>query len=302
MTTRTRILRFFTGLGLVLALSLAGFAIMLAVLDNWGTTAAERALVLPGDNSMPQPGIDWNHAITINAPPEAVWPWLAQIGDTRGGFYSYMFIEQAIAGSGLYINADRIHPEWQNPPVGQGMIDQYLAIAEYAPNQYLLARQTEAMEGAYLTWLWHLTPLGNNQTRMIVRVRIQMPVEAQLPFVGEMINLSGFVMQQKMLQGIQLRAEGGRAPAWSEPVEIALWLAALLVGLAAAWRFLTRPEWQRPLLVGLAVVVWLFVLTFVQPPLWLRAAGDLGLLAGLLWPDGLRHLDQKRAVPALTRA
>ena len=85
------------------------------------------------------------------------------------------------------------------------------------------------------------------------------------------------------MQGIMLRAEGGSEPAWMEAAEIALWLAALCCGLAAAGLFVFRRAWLRPLLVAAAAVMCLFILTFVQPPLWTRAILDTLLVWSVWW-------------------
>ncbi|HMA26843.1 MAG TPA: hypothetical protein VKO62_04340, partial [Solirubrobacterales bacterium] len=57
------------------------------------------------------------HAIEVDAPAEQVWPWLAQLGQDRGGFYSYEWLEN-LAGCRMR-NADRIHPEWQHREIGE---------------------------------------------------------------------------------------------------------------------------------------------------------------------------------------
>ena len=116
----------------------------------------------------------------INAPPKAVWPWIAQIGDTRGGYYSYTFIENqvgAITGAEdynvIYINADRIHPEWQNPQPGEQLIQSVLKVREIVPGQYLLA---DSLDPSVLNWvwLWHLQPMADGQqTRLLVRFGIE---------------------------------------------------------------------------------------------------------------------------------
>jgi hypothetical protein len=59
---------------------------------HWGTTRAEAYAPLPGDDLFPSFQGQATHAITINAPPEKVWPWLMQIGQDRSGFYSYTFL------------------------------------------------------------------------------------------------------------------------------------------------------------------------------------------------------------------
>ena len=290
MALRTRLLRLLIG-ALVAGALLAGlFALTLPAIHRWGATDAELARALPGDEVLTHPLIRWTHAETINAPPEQVWPWIAQLGDTRAGYYSYTFIENQVGSltgaSGyavVYANADRIHPEWQNPQPGDEIIQSVLKIRAVKPGEYLLADATQPKSFNWL-WLWQLQPVdGGQHTRLLVRFGIQLPTEASNPAMTFVMDIGGFVMEQNMLQGIKLRAEGGSEPAWTEPTEIALWLTALAAGLAAALLFVIRPAWQRPLIAAVAAVVVLFVLTFVQPAVWLRGLLDLGLIAALLW-------------------
>lgn len=84
---------------------------------RWGATDEELGKPLPGDELVPHPGIESTRAITVNAPVEQVWSWLAQIGQDRGGFYSYEWLEN-LAGCRMR-NADRVHPEWQHREVGR---------------------------------------------------------------------------------------------------------------------------------------------------------------------------------------
>lgn len=288
MVRSSRLKRFWAGLGVLLFVLAVGFGLINRLIETWGTAPEERALVLPGDELLPEPLVNWNHAVTINAPVEQVWPWIIQIGDTRGGFYSYMFIERLVGGDfSLYNNADRIHPEWQDPAPGQGIIADVMAIREYKPNDYLLAHATEKMGGLGWTWLWKLTPTADGQTRMNIHMRIQLPPEmpSYRAFTFAM-NVLTFLMERDMMQGIQLRAEGGYEPAWTETLELALWLAALVIGVVGGWRYLTHPAWQRHLAVALAAVVSLFAMVYLQPPLWVWAAIVLVLLAGLAWAGG----------------
>jgi hypothetical protein len=89
-------IRLLSGLLLVSLLVVGLFALTLRTIPTWGATAAEVARVLPGDELTVNPTLLWTNATTINAPPAKVWPWLAQLGDTRGGFYSYTFIENRV--------------------------------------------------------------------------------------------------------------------------------------------------------------------------------------------------------------
>lgn len=291
---RSRFLRFLPGLALVLAVVVPGFAIANALIPAFGAEPSELGQTLPGDELLANPIIYWQHAITINARPEDVWPWIIQMGDTRGGFYSYMFVEQMIGGAGLYNNADRVHPEWQNPPARQGIIGDWVVIREYRPDQYMLSEATEALGGLGWTWLWHIRPTADGRTRLLIHMRIQAPPAMEPGAAGSgggealkvFMNLGGFIMERNMMTGLKVRAEGGGEPGFIEPLEIILWLATLAVGIVAAARFITRPAWQIPLAVGLAAVAALFVLTFLQPAIWIRVA----MLAALVLSASDRFL------------
>ena len=82
----------------------------------WGTTPDERALALPGDPAVRDPALEIQHAVTIAASPDKVWPWLVQIGQDRAGFYSYDWLERA-AGADIH-NVEEIRPQWQDRRVG----------------------------------------------------------------------------------------------------------------------------------------------------------------------------------------
>jgi len=71
---------------------------------------------LPGDDLMPRADLTATRAITVHAAPERVWPWLAQLGQGRGGFYTYDFLENLV-GLDMH-SADKIIPEWQDIEVG----------------------------------------------------------------------------------------------------------------------------------------------------------------------------------------
>ena len=301
MHPRNRLLRFLTGFGLCLVVLIAGFSIVRTNIPTWGARPEEVAHPLPGDEILPNAPSAWVNAITIDAAPEAVWPWLIQMGDSRGGFYSYMFIERlfmrafgftSAEAQTYYQNASRVHPEWQNPFIGQGMIMDYVAVRAYEPGVYLLASATEKFAGMGWTWLWHITPTEDGRTRLVVHLRTQSPA-AENPnplmdaVVGAVVDLGGFVMEKNMIDGIKLRAEGGREATWIETAEIILWLATLGLGFAAAVQFMRCSAWQIPLAVGLASIVVLLFFTYLQPALWLRAALDLLLLSGLVFTKRL---------------
>lgn len=296
----TRSLRLVAGIALVLALIVIGFRITGALIPNWGATPAEAAAQLPGDERLPGAPIKWNHAETIRALPEAVWPWIAQMGDERAGFYSYTFIERAVDPTpGRYVNASSLHPEWQNPTTGMSIIQTQLDIVAIEPGKYLLASASKENPLGW-TWLWYITPTADGQTRLNVHMRIQPPPGPENPVLNTFIGLGAFIMERNMMTGLKVRAEGGGEPGLIEPLEIGLWFVALLAGLVAGGRFVFAARWQRPLVVGLCAVAALFVLTFLQPAIWLRVLIDLALLAGL----AVEMLSSRvpRIVPALAGA
>jgi hypothetical protein len=291
---QTITIRLLLGL-LIAALLLAGlFTITLSFIPTWGATDDEVARSLPGDGLNANPNLLWTNAITIQAAPEEVWPWIAQIGDTRGGFYSYTFIENqvgALTGAEgykiIYTNADVIHPEWQDPQPGEPIIQGLLKIREYESGRYLLAESIQPSPFLWV-WCWYVDPMeGGAATRLISRFSIEVPAGAAgNPVMDFMLDAGGFVMHQNMMQSIKLRAEGRTEPAWIESLEIGLWIAALFVGLAAAVLYLIRNEWRRPLLIAALAVVVIFVLTFIQPAILVRFLLDAGLAAALLWAGG----------------
>ena len=162
----------------------------------WGATPAERRKSLPEDELVPDAGSQSTRAVTIDAPVGDVWPWLAQIGQDRGGFYSYEWLEN-LAGCRMR-NADRIHPEWQHREVGETVLlhpANGLALARFDPNRVL------ALEG----WgAFVLEPLDRERSRLIARGRRRRI--AAVPY-ALLMEIPHFVMERKMLLGIKERAE-----------------------------------------------------------------------------------------------
>jgi hypothetical protein len=168
---------------------------------RWGATTEERGRPLPGDELVPDPAIDLTWSVTIDAPVEEVWPWLAQIGQDRGGFYSYAWLEN-LAGCQME-NADRIHPEWQHREVGERVKLHPaigLELACFEPKHALV------MDG----WgSFVLEPLDGQRTRLISRSLV--PRGWAAVSYALFLEIPHFVMQRKMLLGIKERAEAGRS-------------------------------------------------------------------------------------------
>ena len=203
----------------VLLLALVAFAYWFLVRPwhlRWGVTDEELEMILPGDELLRTPESQVTHAITIGAGPEDVWPWLAQIGQGRAGFYSYDWLENLV-GADIH-NADRILPEHQDLHVGD--------IVRLAPEEYPVQTPESAPEVAVLdveravvlqppgasprwTWAFVLRPMNDGTTRFLVRMR----THGKNAIRGKAADYlfwepAHFVMERKMLLGIKERAEG----------------------------------------------------------------------------------------------
>jgi hypothetical protein len=189
---------------------------------RWGATEAEVRRALPGDELAPNPKLSATHVITIHAPVAQVWPWLAQIGQGRGGFYSYTWIGNLL-GCDIH-NADRIHPEWQNlkagdpiflhpkiPPIPAVIVEPGRVIVLHGDS-----RQGPPIKllkpGDYVaaTWTFYLEPVDERTTRLIERFHSDYNSSRVNTFFNLVILEPGsFIMERRMLLGIKERAEGG---------------------------------------------------------------------------------------------
>jgi len=174
-----------------------------------GATLAEVLLPLPGDDLVPSPKFSYTQAISIEARPDEVWPWLVQIGYGRAGWYSHDWIHRLLGIAGSLDNdrrsADRVIPELQDLQVGD--------LIEIAPGMGLEVVQLE--RGRFLltgneagSWVWFLDPADGDATRLIVRFRgTWEPSLANHLLYGISNELGSLIMQPKTLRGIKLRVE-----------------------------------------------------------------------------------------------
>jgi len=287
---KSKLLRTLAGFGVILAVLVFGYLLILRPLHaRWGSTAAERSLPLPGDEGLPQPVHLWTRSLTINAPPEAIYPWLVQIGQGRGGFYSYDWLENLL-GFNIH-SAQTILPEFQNPPVDTNIPlfpgGDFVRVRSFEPGRSFVMHAISP-DGTTIFWIWslNLLPVDADTTRLVIRNRMGDASPAGDPGMAPMFAVLeplDVVMELKMMQVLKLRAEGRAQGLLVTPLEILTWLAALAIGFAAGVRVLKQADWRGPLWVGAVAVLLLLYFTFLYPPLWLRLGLVSALLAGLLW-------------------
>ena len=186
---------------------------------RWGATSQEAGASLPGDDIIASPDLTATRAITIGTPAGQVWPWIAQLGQGRGGFYSYDFLEN-LAGCDIH-SASRIVPQWQDVGLGDQIKlapQVALAVAVVEQEESLVLRGGVPMANTSppydFTWAFVLKDEPGGATRLLVRERYAF-MRPWARVLVEPVEAVSFVMSQKMLRGIRDRAEGSAAAAGS---------------------------------------------------------------------------------------
>lgn len=206
------------------ALAPIAYAIARPRLLTLGTTDDERRRTYPGDDLAADPSAETTRGVTIDAPLAKVWPWIVQMGQNKGGLYSFDWLEN-LAGLDFQ-SVDRIVPEWQRIQVGDwirlaaGQDTMQVAVVE--PERSLVwctphspglraATASQVPFKARIIWGFHLAPAGLDRSRLVSRLRLS----TRPRWAGTLLYLLGvevphFVMEQKMLRGIKQRAEATR--------------------------------------------------------------------------------------------
>jgi hypothetical protein len=174
---------------------------------RWGATPAEVGAALPGDALVPHAQYRSTRAITIDAPPAAVWPWLVQAGCLRAGFYSNDLLDNLGHPSATTIVPGLQHLEvGQRVPMSPGAAPSdrtAFTVHKFEVNEWLLWSKPDS------TWAWRLTPVGDDGTRLLTRIRAGYDWQRPLMAVFSMLlmEFGDFAMLRRMLRGIKARAE-----------------------------------------------------------------------------------------------
>lgn len=215
----------------------------------WLATPEESARVLSGDELVMAPTIDETRAITIDAAPAAIWPWLVQMGYGKAGWYSYDRMDMH-GGS-----ANAIEPAWQNLAVGDPVpthptggfkvaviepertlvlyMDREMVrpataasedVTESTPVGLTAAGKlgSRAMAEFRGTWTFRLEPIGERQTRLLERFRLALPDQPGSVVARSAMGFGMFLMTRKQMLGLKARAElgatdGGALAGGAEP-------------------------------------------------------------------------------------
>lgn len=175
--------------------------------QRWGATGEEVVRPMPGDDIAQHPVEATTRAVTISARPEHIWPWLMQIGNRRGGLYSYDWIDLML-GALQAPSVDRILPQFQDLRLGDIVpyaVGTPMRVEALERNRTLLLAYHDT--GVTVTQSWHIQALDDRHSRLVLRVRAQLPVTwRRLPGLL-LLDPTEFVMVRKQLLSIKWRAE-----------------------------------------------------------------------------------------------
>jgi hypothetical protein len=188
---------------------------------TYGATRDERHRRLPGDHLCVNPQAVTTHAITIDAPPTRVWPWLAQMGWGRGQWHTARWVDRLLFPDNGP-SAERLVPEWQDLKLGDRVLDGSpdkhcsFVVAELEPNRHLVLHSREHLPpqwqeryGAAVNGSWQsvLDEVPADRTRFIFRSRLRLEPRWVEAFYLAVIVPADFVMSWQMLHGVKRSAE-----------------------------------------------------------------------------------------------
>ena len=175
-------------------------------MDRWRTTPEERTAEYPGDEFLLNPKRIINRAVTVNATPAHIYPWIVQMGADKAGMYSYTWLERLVGCKMAKVEV--IKSEWQNLKEGDLM---KMCAGDFAPPPYIVARviPDEAVIFGHKEnddwvelWQFVLVPQADGTTRLITRTRTNM-----VGGMWEVFNRIAFIMERKMLLTLRNLAE-----------------------------------------------------------------------------------------------
>ena len=173
---------------------------------HWGATPEEIGRVMPGDSLLQHPTDTSTGAVTVNAPPEDIWPWLVQMGTGRGGLYSYDWLAR-LFGFLDGPSATRILPEFQNLTVGDKIPwgRDELTVSALEPRRALAL----SLDAHGMQWVWQfgLYPLDDHRTRLIDRGTERVPKSPLWWLWMRIMEPTAFIMTRRFMLGVKQWAE-----------------------------------------------------------------------------------------------
>jgi len=205
----------------LLALALLYWFVLRARFRFWGATIEDIARVMIGDAQVPDPSYETTLAVTIDAPPSDIWPWLVQLGYRRGGLYSYDWLDR-LFGFLDAPSAERVLPAYQRLdagdviPIGRGAGFPVIAVE---PRRLLVLGGER--DGFQWTWQLALYPVDEHRTRLVSRNRARPPKTLAASMFMAVLEPAAFIMTRKMLLGLKRRGEASASQRSAGDVRVA---------------------------------------------------------------------------------
>ncbi|MEP7288200.1 MAG: hypothetical protein ABI947_20805 [Chloroflexota bacterium] len=170
---------------------------------RWGATESEIDRSMAGDEVIKSPTFNATRAVTIQAQPEHIFPWIMQMGVTRAGWYSIDLLDNLGKPS-----AEVILPEFQQLKPGDVIPmspdgNQGTYVKDFVRNQWMLWGD----KAGDSTWVWGLYPTDENHTRLITRIRMKYHWLSPTIIFGLLVEFTDIIMMRKSMLGIKRRAE-----------------------------------------------------------------------------------------------
>lgn len=167
---------------------------------RWGATDDEATRPMPGDDLIPD-AKSATRAISINAGPDAIWPWLVQIGFGKAGWYSYDWIDNDGKSS-----ADHIIDDFQQLAVGDRILmmpTMGFVVRALEPDRFIVS----VLDDGSVSWVLGLYPTSSGATRLLSRWRPKLDMSPGAFLMSALSEPGTFIMEQKMLRTIRDRVE-----------------------------------------------------------------------------------------------
>jgi hypothetical protein len=264
-------------LGCLGALLVIYFSLARPWFRRWGATDAEVVMALPGDDIVPHAKSQETRAITIAAPAARVWPWLAQIGQDRAGFYSYQLLENLFGCE--MPNLEELDPRlqswklgdklWMYPP-GKARGIGFAVLAVHEPGRALgfATRQIGTAPDAPAdgSWTFVVQPVDGGTSRLFFRGR----AAGGLRSFAAVLNVAvfepvHFAMERRTMEGVKALAEGRKPSTVLDNVQVALWTALFLAFVVSAVLVIAGRRPARHLATFVGGGLLFQFLTLVQP-------------------------------------
>jgi hypothetical protein len=214
--------RYGRGVAVLVGAGALGEAVLVYLGRTYGSTRQERSSRLPGDGIVPDPDVVTDHAVTIDAPPDRVWPWLVQMGWHRAGWYTARWVDRLLFPAN-WPSANRIIPELQDVHVGDFIPDGPpetrcgLIVEQLDPNRALVLHSTSHLPASWRrkhkaavdwSWVFVLRPIDDGR-RTRFHFRSRWTTAPWWLTLGGWLAIvpADLVMAHDMLHGVKHRAE-----------------------------------------------------------------------------------------------